>query len=136
MTDPFLICAAVLVVLLMVLSINVTRLRSATKIGIGPAADPTAPLSKAVRAQGNASEYVPLFVALFLFFHATGVPLWVMWVAIAATAARVIHPIGLMMTRSFDRSPHPLRVLGAAGTYLGGLVFGAALVLEAFHISR
>lgn len=135
MTDPFLICAAVLAVLLIMLSINVSRLRGATKIGTGPAADPTAPLSKAVRAQGNASEYVPLFVAVFLFFHATGAPLWLVWVAIAATVARVIHPIGLMMTRSFDRGPHPLRTLGAAGTYLAGLVFGAVLLLEAFHIN-
>lgn len=129
--DIYLICAAILVVLYFALSINVSRLRAATKTGVGPGALPAGPLGKAVRAHGNAGEYIPLFVALFGYFDLTRPGSWIAWVAVAVTIARALHAMGILMSTSFDGPPHPLRLIGAAGTYGGGLIFGAALLLQA-----
>jgi hypothetical protein len=35
------------------------------------------------------------------------------------------------MTQSFNRPPHPLRAVGALGTYVGGLMLGIALFMAA-----
>ena len=87
---------------------------------------------KAVRAHGNAAEYVPIFVALFLYFLLSGAGGWIEWVAIIVTASRVLHALGMLMTQSFNRPPHALRAVGALGTYVGGLMLGVALLMAAF----
>jgi uncharacterized membrane protein YecN with MAPEG domain len=86
-----------------------------------------------VRAHGNAAEYVPIFVALFLYFLLAGAAPggWIAWVAIIVTACRVLHALGMLMTQSFNRQPHPLRAIGATGTYVGGLALGVALLMAA-----
>lgn len=127
----YLICSAVLVILYFVLAFNVSRLRGQTKTGIGTGADPSGPLSKAVRAHGNAAEYTPLFVALFLYFLMSGAGGWIVWVAVIVTISRVLHAAGMLMTRTFQAAPHPLRAIGSVGTYVGGLALGAALLLRA-----
>jgi hypothetical protein len=38
----------------------------------------------------------------------------------------------MLMTRSFNGPPHPLRAIGALGTYVGGVALGIALLLRAF----
>jgi uncharacterized membrane protein YecN with MAPEG domain len=88
-------------------------------------------MNKAVRAHGNAAEYVPIFVALFLYFLLAGAGGWIEWVAIIVTACRVLHALGMLMTQSFNRPPHPLRAIGALGTYVGGLMLGIALFMAA-----
>jgi uncharacterized membrane protein YecN with MAPEG domain len=127
----YLVCSAVLVILYFALSLNVSRVRGQTKTGIGTGADPSGPLNKAVRAHGNASEYVPLFVALFLYFSMSAPAGWIAWVVVLVTVARVAHAAGMLLTRSFDAPPHPLRGIGGVGTYLGGLALGVALLLRA-----
>jgi len=127
----YLICSAVLVILYFALAFNVSRLRGQTKTGIGSGADPSGPLSKAVRAHGNAAEYAPIFIALFLYFSLSAPSGWIPWVVVIVTIARVLHAAGMLMTPTFDAPPHPLRALGALGTYLGGLAFGVALLLRA-----
>jgi uncharacterized membrane protein YecN with MAPEG domain len=84
-----------------------------------------------VRAHGNAAEYTPLFVALFLYFLMSGAGGWIVWVAVVVTVCRVLHAFGMLMTKSFAGPPHPLRAVGSLGTYIGGLAFGAALLLRA-----
>jgi uncharacterized membrane protein YecN with MAPEG domain len=128
----WLLCCAVLVLLYFALSVNVSRLRGQTKTGIGTGDDPSGPLNKAVRAHGNAAEYTPLFVALFLYFSLSGWGGWVVWVALILTICRVLHALGMIMTSSFRGPPHPLRLIGGAGTYLGGFVLGVALLVRAF----
>ena len=49
------------------LALNVSLTRQRTKTGIGTGSDLSGPLNKAVRAHGNAAEYVPVFVTLFLY---------------------------------------------------------------------
>ena len=127
----YLICSGVLVILYFLLALNVSRLRARTKTGIGSGTDPSGPLNKAVRAHGNAAEYTPLFVALFLYLLLSGSSGWVIWVAAVVTVARILHALGMLMTTSFDGPPHPLRAIGALGTDVGGLALGAALLLRA-----
>lgn len=128
--NVFLPCSAVLVLLYFALAVNVSLSRGRFKVGVGVGRDPDGPLSKAVRAHGNAAEYVPLFVALFLYFLLSGTGGWVELVAVAVTLSRILHAFGMLMTRSFDGPPHPLRSISALGTYLGGLTLGIALLLH------
>jgi len=126
----YLICSAVLVLLYFALALNVSMTRGRTKTGIGVGDDPSGPMNKAVRAHGNAAEYVPIFVALFLYFLLAGAGGWITWVVVIVTICRVLHAIGMLMTRSFPAPPHPLRGVGAAGTYLGGFALGIALLMR------
>jgi hypothetical protein len=127
----YLVCSGVLVVLYFALAANVSRLRAKTKTGIGTGDDASGPLSKAVRAHGNAAEFVPIFVALFLYFSLSAPGRWIPWVVLIVTVARVCHAAGMLLTTTFDAPPHPLRGIGALGTYLGGLALGAALLMRA-----
>jgi uncharacterized membrane protein YecN with MAPEG domain len=127
----FLVCSAILVILYFVLALNVSVTRRRTKTGIGTGDDPAGPMNKAVRAHGNAAEYVPIFVALFLYFLLSGAGGWIEWVAIIVTVCRVLHAMGMLMSQSFNRPPHPLRAVGALGTYAGGLALGVALLMSA-----
>jgi uncharacterized membrane protein YecN with MAPEG domain len=113
--NAYLICSAILVLLYFALALNVSLTRQRTKTGIGTGSDLSGPLNKAVRAHGNAAEYVPIFVALFLYFLMSGAGGW----------------ITMLMTPSFNAPPHPLRALGALGTYLGGFALGVALLMRA-----
>jgi hypothetical protein len=127
----FLVCAAILVILHFALALNVSLTRQRTKTGIGGGDDPAGPMNKAVRAHGNSAEYAPIFVALFLYFLLSGAGGWVAWVAILVTASRVLHALGMLWSQSFNRPPHPLRAVGALGTYVGGFALGFALLLGA-----
>jgi uncharacterized protein len=128
----YLACSGVLVLLYFALSVNVSRLRGKTKTGIGSGADPSGPLNKAVRAHGNAAEYVPLFVALFLYFAMSAPSGWIAWMVVIVTISRVLHAAGMLLTRTFDAPPHPLRGIGGLGTYVGGFALGVALLMRAF----
>jgi uncharacterized protein len=129
--NVYLICSAVLVLLYFVLSLHVSLTRGKTKTGIGTGTDPDGPLSKAVRAHGNAAEFVPIFVALFLYFLLSGAGGWIPWVVVIVTISRVLHAIGMLATTTFKAKPHPLRAIGALGTYAGGFALGVALLLRA-----
>ena len=129
--NAYLICSAILVILYFALSLHVSMTRGRTKTGIGTGNDPSGPLSKAVRAHGNAAEYVPIFVALFLYFLMSGAGGWITWVVVIVTISRVLHAMGMLMTANFNGPPHPLRAVGAMGTYLGGFALGIALLMRA-----
>ena len=129
--NAYLICSAILVILYFALSVHVSMTRGRTKTGIGTGNDPSGPLSKAVRAHGNAAEYVPIFVALFLYFLMSGAGGWITWVVVIVTISRVLHAMGMLMTANFNGPPHPLRAVGAMGTYLGGFALGIALLMRA-----
>jgi uncharacterized membrane protein YecN with MAPEG domain len=129
--NAYLTCSAILVILYFLLALHVSLTRGRVKVGIGTGDDPDGPLSKAVRAHGNAAEFIPLFVALFLYFLLSGAGGWITWVVVIVTIARVLHAIGMLITPTFRAKPHPLRAIGAMGTYVGGFALGAALLLRA-----
>ena len=120
-----------LVILYFALALNVSRMRGATKTGIGSGEDPSGPLNKAVRAHGNAAEYIPIFVALFLYLLLSGTGGWLEWVAVIITVCRVLQAMGMLMTKTFNAPPHPLRAIGSTGTYIGGFILGTTLILRA-----
>lgn len=125
----FLLCSGLLVILYFLLAFNVSRMRGKTRIGVGTNAEPSSDLNKAIRAHGNAAEYLPLFVAIFLYFSLVGASRWVAWVVVAVTVCRFAHAIGMYMSADLNRA-QPFRFIGALGTYAGGLALGAALLLR------
>jgi len=68
-----------------------------------------------------------LLIVLFLYFNTLGASAWVEWTAIAVTLCRMLHAAGMLMSADLNR-PHPLRFIGALGTYLGGFSLGIALL--------
>jgi len=59
-----------------------------------------------IRAQGNASEYIPLVLILFAITEANAAPLWLLHgVGIVFVVARIIHPMGFVNKKgiSFGR---------------------------------
>ncbi|HZF16821.1 MAG TPA: MAPEG family protein [Steroidobacteraceae bacterium] len=130
--NVYLICSAILVLMYFALALNVSLTRGRVKIGIGSGPDPSGPLNKAVRTHGNAGEFIPIFVTLFLFFLITGAGGWIDWVVVIATASRILHAIGMLATTNFNQGPHILRAIGALGTYLSGVALGIALLMRVF----
>ena len=126
----YLVCSAILVLVYFLLAFNVSLTRGSTKTGIGTGNDLSGRLNKAIRAHGNAAEYVPIFVLLFLYFLSTGAGGWITWVVIGVTACRVLHPIAMFMSPDLNRA-YPPRFVASLGTYLGGLALGVALLMHA-----
>jgi len=125
----FLLCAAILILLYAALSTNVSRMRL-RKRKFPHVTE--AELTKAVRAHGNASEYVPLFVAVFIYLHSYQAGPFLAVVAVAATLSRFLHAAGMFRIASVAER-HPLRFYGALGTYICLFVFGGALLARAFQ---
>jgi hypothetical protein len=127
--NVYLLCSALLVILYFLLAFNVSWMRGKTGVGVGTNNEPSGRLNKAIRAHGNAAEYLPLFVALFLYFSVVGASVWVRWVVVAITVCRFLHPLGMFMSSDLHR-PQVFRFVGSLGTYGGGLALGVALLLR------
>ena len=124
-------CTAVLAALVFVLGFNVSRLRGVVGKAGGSQLpiDPADRLFVAIRAHGNAAEYVPTLILLFLLV-ALRVPAW--WTAaliIAATAARLLHAAGMLAGGNLAKESIP-RMIGAAGTYLFGTALAVVLLVS------
>lgn len=114
------------VVLLLVLSVLVTRQRRKHKVAIGDGGVPA--LTQAIRAFGNATEYVPTGLAgLGILAFAGAPPMLIHLIGVILFAGRVLHAIGL--SRSGDVS-WP-RNLGALGTWVAYVATAAALLFYA-----
>lgn len=118
-------CIAVLGVLVFGLGMAVSALRFRERRLHGHAEDPSNLLYRVVRAHGNAAEYAAFLAVLFLALAHYKSSL-VSWLMIAATAARVLHAVGLVAWPSMTQ-PNPLRFIGALGTYVCGLALCAML---------
>jgi uncharacterized membrane protein YecN with MAPEG domain len=119
------ICTGLLGLLLFGLGLNVSATRGRRKaVGTIPA-DPADPLLKAIRAHGNTAEYAPMLAILMLYLGAHSAPAWIVWTMIVATVCRFLIVIGILASPTLDR-PHPLRFIGALGTYVGGVILSVA----------
>ena len=125
-------CAGALGLLLFGLSFAVSMVRLNTRIGIGTDGSSTSLVTRSVRAQGNAAEYVAAFMVLFLFLGTQEPAPWVEWTMITATAARYLHGIGMYVSSDLNKE-QPLRFAGSALTYLTGLVLSGAAFMQAFN---
>lgn len=112
-------CSALMGLLLFALGLYVSTKRGRTQqIGTTPQ-NPADPLFKAIRAHGNTAEYVPMLAVLMLYLGTRSPAAWVLWLMVIVTACRYLIVVGIIMSPTLDK-PHPLRFIGALGTYLGG----------------
>lgn len=123
MSHVVLLCVSLLVILYAVLSLNVsmTRLKKRKDSSVSEAA-----LTKAIRAHGNASEYIPLFVAVLLYLNMGNPSSYIGVIAITALASRAMHAAGMFLIPTVNER-HPLRFVGALGTYFCLFALGIAL---------
>jgi uncharacterized membrane protein YecN with MAPEG domain len=113
--------------ILLALATRVPGMRRRARVSLGDGGNLA--LLRAVRAHGNAAEYIPAAMAALLFLSLMPViPYWAMHVLGGGfTLARLLHAWGL----STSDGPSPGRVAGTALTFLcylgfaGGLIWGA-----------
>jgi uncharacterized protein len=125
------VCVALLGLLLFLLGANVTRHR-AIRGGTGNQmpTDPADRMFIAIRAHGNAAEYVPTLCVLLLVCGTLSDGWWVDVLAVAAVVVRMSHAVG-MLTSTTMASHGPLRDVGALGTYATGIALAVTAVVAA-----
>ncbi|MCX7314530.1 MAG: MAPEG family protein [Hyphomicrobiales bacterium] len=117
------IYAAVFAVMLVALSLRVARTRGNVRVPIGDGGNKL--LLRAIRVQGNFTEYVPMALILFTFVEMQGWPHWLVHGLCAVLlAARLVHAFGISQEPEDIR----LRATGMATT-AGLLIASAALLL-------
>lgn len=128
-------CAATLGSAVFVLGANVSRLRGLTAAQGGDQmpTDPASPLLLAIRAHGNASEYVPTLLVLFLL-TAWLQPSWlVTTLIVGATISRLAHATSMLTAPSLAHESR-LRLAGAIGTYVFGLALAITVAYAAVMV--
>jgi uncharacterized membrane protein YecN with MAPEG domain len=120
---------AILAAMIFILGANVSRMRGVTAKGGGSQmpTDPASPLLLAIRAHGNATEYVPTLIVLFLLVGARSPAVVAIPLIVGATLSRVVHAIGLLTAGTLARESAP-RLIGATGTYIFGVALAVAAV--------
>ena len=118
------IIAAILTIIFVKLSFAVIGLRRKNKVGLGSGGYDD--LERAIRAQGNFAEYVPIGLILIACLELNGAPWWlVILPGIALIIGRLIHAKGI-------NEPPPnfsSRVLGMKFT------FGTLITLAVLNVS-
>ena len=118
--------AGLSLILLLVLSVRVVRLRRKHAVALGHG--DIAELAHAVRAFGNATEYVPSALAAIAVLALVGAPALLVHAAgLMLVAGRVSHAIGL--SRSGGASAP--RAAGVVLTWLAYIVTAVALIFYA-----
>ena len=121
------VCTGLMGLLLFALGLYVSTKRGRTgKVGTTPQ-DPSDKLFKAIRAHGNTTEYVPMLAVLMLYLGAQSPATWLLVVMGIVTACRFLIVIGIITSPTLAK-PHPLRFIGALGTYVGGAVLSVAVL--------
>ena len=120
-------CIGLLGVLVFALGFAVSLTRARTETAAGHAADPSDSLHKIVRAHGNTTEYAAILAVLMWLAASQNAATWVLWTIGAATASRYLLAAGILLSSSLEK-PHPLRFVGALGTYLFGFGLCGALL--------
>lgn len=107
--------AAILGLLMIVLAMNVSRIRIKEKVSLGDGG--IKPLIGAMRAHGNAFESIPIIIILLFFYETQGGNPQVIWtIGVVYTISRFLHAWG-MIGHNFL-----LRRLSAAINYLVAII--------------
>ncbi|HZX04592.1 MAPEG family protein [Kribbella sp.] len=122
------VCIALLGILLFLLGANVTRNRAIRGAGNQLPMDPGDRLLIAVRAHGNAAEYIPTMIVLLLVCSMLSHSRVIDVLAIAAVVVRFTHAAGMLRSGTLA-SFGPLRAIGATGTYLVGVALGITAIV-------
>ena len=113
-------------ILLLVLSVMVTRQRRQHKVVIGDGGVPE--LTQAIRAFGNATEYVPAALIALVILALTGAaPLLIHSIGATLFAGRLLHAIGLSRTSGASWP----RAVGVLATWIAYIGAAAALLFYA-----
>ena len=125
------ICTAILAAMRFLLGFNDSRMRGVTAKAGGSQlpSDPASRLLIAIRAHGNAAEYIPVLMVLFLLVGARSPAAVAIPLIIGATAARVAHAYGLLTAPSLAVQTKA-RLAGAAGTYILGVGLAVAAAVS------
>lgn len=114
------------VFLMLTLSLLVVRQRQKHKVALGDEGIPE--LARAIRAFGNASEYVPTaLVAIAVLAIVDAPPLAIHVAGFVLFAGRVVHAVGL----SNSGGASIPRALGIVATWLAYIFIGVALLFYA-----
>jgi uncharacterized membrane protein YecN with MAPEG domain len=107
------------------LAFNVSRMRLQRKVSVGATLDPQ--LNRAVRAHGNAAEYVPLQLLLLLLAELAGTSSgWLHALGGSIVLARCLHAGGMYFNRR-------LVVVGATVSYLVTFALGLTALQAHFR---
>ena len=121
----FAVCVAANGFLLLLLTVNVSRLRIKHRISYGDGGNKQ--LMTAIRVHGNGTEQVPVFALVILALSFLDATSWLISsLVISFTLSRLVHAIGML-----GRRPE-LRRAGAAITYLSQAVAVLALMVSLF----
>jgi len=124
----FFVCAGLLGLLAVVLTINVGRLRGQKKINLGDGGDPE--MLAAIRAHANLIEFAPLCL-LLIYMASDFYGFWTTAIlSIVLLVARVLHAGGML-----GFIPQG-RFLGASGTTAVLVAVSALLVVAGFNLRQ
>ncbi|HEX9326773.1 MAG TPA: MAPEG family protein [Reyranella sp.] len=124
----FFVCAGLLGLLAVSLTVSVGRLRMQKKIYLGDGGDPE--MLAAIRAHGNFMEYVPLCLAL-IYFASDYYGYWpVAIISLVLLISRVLHAGGLLGFIPLGRT------MGAAGTTIILAASSAMCVYAGFTLKQ
>jgi len=124
----FFVCAGLLGLLAVVLTVNVSRVRGQKKINLGDGGDPE--MMAAIRAHANFIEFVPLCL-LLIYMASDFYGVWTTAVlSIVLLVSRVLHAGGMLGVIP------QCRFLGASGTTLVLAVVAILLVIAGFTLKQ
>lgn len=124
----FFVCAGLLGLLAVALTVSVGRLRTQKKIYLGDGGDPE--MLAAIRAHGNFMEYVP-FCLLLIYVVSDFYTFWYVAVlSLVLLLSRVLHAGGLLGFIPLGRT------LGAAGTTLILAITSAMLIMSGINLKQ
>ena len=123
-TAPY---AAVLTVLMIILTQHVIRERGKASVGLGDGG--SIPVLQAMRRQANFVENVPLALILMILAEAGGSGAMTLNIlGLILVAARLIHPFGIKSAAP----AHPARIIGAVATNGVQLALVVILLMQHF----
>ncbi len=120
-------CIGLLGLLLFGLGLAVSLTRGRTDTAAGYSSDPSDRLHKLVRAHGNTTEYAAILAVLMLVAASRSPSTLALWWMGIATASRYLLAAGILLSASLDKA-HPLRFIGALGTYVAGIGLSTAVL--------
>lgn len=122
--------AAVIGILLLVLSAHVSRFRMKYNKGLGVTDDPD--FAVAVRAHANLVEYAPLGLIMLAIAELNGVASGLIyWTGMALVVGRILHPWGMIKGRG---GAHWARALGTLMTWLSILALAFLLLWNVWQV--
>jgi uncharacterized protein len=124
----FFVCAGLLGLLAVSLTVSVGRLRMQKKIYLGDGGDPE--MLAAIRAHGNFMEYVPLCLLLIYVVSDFYTFWYVAVLSLVLLLSRVLHAGGLLGFIPLGRT------MGAAGTTILLAVASALIIFSGFNLKQ